>query len=70
MRWKQKRTSETSGQSPLTTLKECIAPRFDLLAQAIVGNEVDIHESVLLGDGDIAPVGDEVHRFGHSKFYV
>jgi len=42
-------------------LNECIALLFDLLAQAIVGDEVDIHQSVLLGDGDIAPVGDEVY---------
>jgi len=51
-------------------LKECIAVLFDLLAEAIVGDEVNTHESVLLGDGDIAPVGDEVHGFGHSKFYI
>ena len=41
-----------------------------MLAQAIVGNEVDIHQLVLLDYGDIARVGNEIHGFSHYKIYV
>lgn len=48
-------------------LKECITLLLDLLAQAVVRDEVYIHESVLFGYRDVAPVGNEVQRFGHAK---
>lgn len=43
------------------TLEERVALLLDLLAQAVVRNEVDVLEPVLLRHRNVAAVGDEIH---------
>ena len=49
-------------------LKERIALLFNLLAQTIMRDKVDIRQSIFLGHGDVAPVGNEVHGFRGAEF--
>ena len=49
-------------------LKERIALLLYLLAQAMMRDEVDIHQSIFLGHGDIASFGNEVRSSSQVEF--
>ena len=44
--------------------KERITLLLDLLAQTIMRHEVNVGQPIFFGDGDVAPVGNEVYSFG------
>jgi hypothetical protein len=48
-------------------LEERLALQFDLLAETIVRDQVDVLEPVLFGHRDVAAVGHEVHRLGDAE---
>jgi hypothetical protein len=51
------------------TLEERLALQLYLFTEAVMRYQLDILQTILLGDGFVAPVGNEVKSFGDSEFW-
>jgi len=51
------------------TLEERFALTLDLLTKTVMRDEVDVLQSILARDGDVAPICYEIQCFCQSEFY-